>query len=316
MPAVRFSSTSTPDERIRSTTSRKSAGSREGPPVSGSRTWMCTIAAPAVRPRAPRRRSARSHRHELGPVRRRPDSRHGTGDEDLGVHRLGLYDRSEALSLSAVSSPSPFPRLLSPLSLRGRTLRNRVVFTAHTASFSQDGIPGPRAPAYYAARAAGGAGMIVMEPLPVFSSAGVTPQNYRFDDAALRSRATGGGRRGPCPRHRLRLPGLPPRGERRPLRDERERWSAREGLHQAAVPVNAPHRHARHRGADRRSRARGPHGARRRRRRSRVHVRLRHARRRVHVRGPQPTLGSIRGFAREPDAARPRDPRHAAHGDR
>ena len=48
MPAVRFSTTSTPEERIRSTTSRKSAGSREGPPVSGSRTWMCTIAAPAL----------------------------------------------------------------------------------------------------------------------------------------------------------------------------------------------------------------------------------------------------------------------------
>jgi 2,4-dienoyl-CoA reductase-like NADH-dependent reductase (Old Yellow Enzyme family) len=74
-----------------------------------------------------------------------------------------------------------FPRLLSPISLRGHELRNRVVFTAHTASFSQDGIPGPRARAYYEARAAGGAGLIVMEPLPVLQSGGVTPQNYRFD---------------------------------------------------------------------------------------------------------------------------------------
>jgi 2,4-dienoyl-CoA reductase-like NADH-dependent reductase (Old Yellow Enzyme family)/thioredoxin reductase len=81
-----------------------------------------------------------------------------------------------------MSSPSAFPRLLSPLSLRGHELRNRVVFTAHTASFSQDGIPGPRARAYYEARAAGGAGLIVMEPLPVLPSGGVTPQNYRFDD--------------------------------------------------------------------------------------------------------------------------------------
>jgi 2,4-dienoyl-CoA reductase-like NADH-dependent reductase (Old Yellow Enzyme family) len=77
---------------------------------------------------------------------------------------------------------SEFPLLLSPLSLRGHGLRNRVVFTAHTASFSEDGVPGTRARAYYEARAAGGAGLIVMEPLPVLQSAGVTPQNYRFED--------------------------------------------------------------------------------------------------------------------------------------
>jgi len=78
-----------------------------------------------------------------------------------------------------------YPRLLSPISLRGHELHNRVVFTAHTASFSQDGIPGDRARAYYEARAAGGAGLIVMEPLPVLPSAGVTPQNYRFEDESF-----------------------------------------------------------------------------------------------------------------------------------
>jgi 2,4-dienoyl-CoA reductase-like NADH-dependent reductase (Old Yellow Enzyme family) len=80
------------------------------------------------------------------------------------------------------SRPTGFPLLFTPLVLRGRELRNRVVFTAHTASFSQDGVPGPRACAYYEARAAGGAALIVMEPLPVLPSGGVTPQNYRFDD--------------------------------------------------------------------------------------------------------------------------------------
>ena len=83
---------------------------------------------------------------------------------------------------SSGSSAAPFPLLLSPLQLRGRHLRNRVVLTAHTASFSEDGVPGARARAYYEARAAGGAGLIVMEPLPVLRSAGVTPQNYRFED--------------------------------------------------------------------------------------------------------------------------------------
>jgi len=60
-----------------------------------------------------------------------------------------------------------FPHLLSPFELRGRRLPNRIVLTAHTTSFGQDGIPGPRARAYYETRAAGGAALIVMEPVPV-----------------------------------------------------------------------------------------------------------------------------------------------------
>ncbi len=75
-----------------------------------------------------------------------------------------------------------FPLLLSPLELRGKRLPSRVVFTAHTVSFGQDQVPGERARDYYAARAAGGAGLIVMEPLPVLPNGGVTPQNYRYDD--------------------------------------------------------------------------------------------------------------------------------------
>ena len=84
-----------------------------------------------------------------------------------------------------------FPLLLSALELRGKRLPSRVVFTAHTVSLGQDHLPGERARGYYAARAAGGAGMIVMEPLPVLPNGGVTPQNYRYDDErfvpALRS---------------------------------------------------------------------------------------------------------------------------------
>ena len=75
-----------------------------------------------------------------------------------------------------------FPHLLAPLTLRGHRLRNRIVLTAHTTSFGQEGVPGARARAYYEARAAGGVGLIVMEPLPVHGTGGVTPQNYRFAD--------------------------------------------------------------------------------------------------------------------------------------
>ncbi len=47
MPAVRLITTSVPEARMRSTTSRKSFGSRAPLPVAGSRTWMCATAAPA-----------------------------------------------------------------------------------------------------------------------------------------------------------------------------------------------------------------------------------------------------------------------------
>lgn len=56
-----------------------------------------------------------------------------------------------------------YPRLSSPLRVGGRTLRNRVVFTAHLTNYAQSGLPTDQHAAYYAARAAGGAGMIITE---------------------------------------------------------------------------------------------------------------------------------------------------------
>ena len=47
IPAVRFSTTSTSAARIRSVTSRYRSNRREGLPLSGSRTWQWTMAAPA-----------------------------------------------------------------------------------------------------------------------------------------------------------------------------------------------------------------------------------------------------------------------------
>jgi hypothetical protein len=41
------------------------------------------------------------------------------------------------------------PRLMSPLKLRDQTLRNRIVFGAHTANMSDQGMPGPRFGLYF-----------------------------------------------------------------------------------------------------------------------------------------------------------------------
>ena len=54
-----------------------------------------------------------------------------------------------------------YPRLMSPLKLRDQTLRNRIVFGAHTANMSDQGMPGPRFGKYLLERALGGAAMVV-----------------------------------------------------------------------------------------------------------------------------------------------------------
>lgn len=57
----------------------------------------------------------------------------------------------------------PFAHLLAPLVLRGKTMPSRVVFAAHQTNFATHNRLTPRHAAYYAARAAGGAGLVVLE---------------------------------------------------------------------------------------------------------------------------------------------------------
>ncbi len=75
-----------------------------------------------------------------------------------------------------------FPKLFSPVQLRGHTLRNRIVFGAHTANMAVEGLPTERHAAYYAERAIGGAAMIVIEPMPVHAAAVLTRGNFRHGD--------------------------------------------------------------------------------------------------------------------------------------
>ncbi len=72
-----------------------------------------------------------------------------------------------------------FPRVFSPIDLRGHTLRNRIVFGAHTANMAVDGLPTERHVAYYEERAIGGAAMLVIEPMPVHAAAVLTRGNFR-----------------------------------------------------------------------------------------------------------------------------------------
>jgi len=77
------------------------------------------------------------------------------------------------------------PRLMSPLSLRGHTLRNRIVFGAHTANMADQGLPGPRFGGYLLERALGGVAMIVAEPMPVHRSGVLTRGNFLHSTDAV-----------------------------------------------------------------------------------------------------------------------------------
>jgi 2,4-dienoyl-CoA reductase-like NADH-dependent reductase (Old Yellow Enzyme family) len=71
--------------------------------------------------------------------------------------------------------------LFERIRLANHDLRSRAVFTAHTVTLSDNGVPGDRAAAYYRTRAEGGAGLIVIEPIPVLPNGRVIPQNYDPD---------------------------------------------------------------------------------------------------------------------------------------
>ena len=87
--------------------------------------------------------------------------------------------------VSAPNVPHAFPNVFAPLHLRHRTLRSRINFGAHTANMGEDGLVSDRHIAYYRERAVGGAGMIVVEPMPVHRTAVLTRGNFRADDDSV-----------------------------------------------------------------------------------------------------------------------------------
>jgi 2,4-dienoyl-CoA reductase-like NADH-dependent reductase (Old Yellow Enzyme family) len=78
-----------------------------------------------------------------------------------------------------------FPHVFEPLQLRHKTLRTRINFGAHTTNMSEAGYPSERHIGYYRERALGGAGMIVVEPIPVHATGVLTRGNFRPDDDSV-----------------------------------------------------------------------------------------------------------------------------------
>jgi mycofactocin system FadH/OYE family oxidoreductase 2 len=71
--------------------------------------------------------------------------------------------RSKRVRESLETGARVAPTLSSPLRVGPLTLPNRLVFCAHLTDAALDGLPTEQHAAYYAARAAGGAGMIITE---------------------------------------------------------------------------------------------------------------------------------------------------------
>jgi mycofactocin system FadH/OYE family oxidoreductase 2 len=62
-----------------------------------------------------------------------------------------------------MSAGGRYQLLFQPLRLGPVVVRNRIVFSAHLTNYAEDGLPSAQHAAYYGARAAGGAGLIITE---------------------------------------------------------------------------------------------------------------------------------------------------------
>src|ERR1019366_18740 len=62
-----------------------------------------------------------------------------------------------------MSGASRYRYLFSPLRIGPVVVRNRIVFSAHLTNYAEDGLPSQQHADYYAARAAGGVGLIITE---------------------------------------------------------------------------------------------------------------------------------------------------------
>lgn len=69
---------------------------------------------------------------------------------------------------------SQFPHLFSPLHIRGKVLKNRIMSTGHDTSMPTDNLVNDQLVAYHTARAKGGVGLIVLQVAGVHDSARYT----------------------------------------------------------------------------------------------------------------------------------------------
>src|SRR5690606_13786399 len=132
---------------------------RGGAPRSPCSAWSARTvrtARPSHRPGPPSRPAPRKGRTGE-PGARRPGPRAGP------AARFGAVRPVRCGRAVAMSPARTYRHLFTPLRVGPLTLANRIVFCAHLTNYAAHGAPTERHAAYYAARAAGGAGLIITE---------------------------------------------------------------------------------------------------------------------------------------------------------
>lgn len=79
----------------------------------------------------------------------------------------------------------PFPHLFAPITVNGMSLQNRIVMTAMHLGYTPEGEVSDRLIAFYAARAQGGAGLIIVGGCPIDEYGGMSSMIAIHDDRFL-----------------------------------------------------------------------------------------------------------------------------------
>ncbi len=85
------------------------------------------------------------------------------GHPPPATHPLPCGPARPGCTLGPVPASTRYPLLFSPIRLGPVTAANRIVFAAHLTNYAVEGRPSDQHAAYYGARAAGGAGLIITE---------------------------------------------------------------------------------------------------------------------------------------------------------
>src|SRR5581483_5836979 len=81
----------------------------------------------------------------------------------LPVHRVPSQSAGKLRLSGQKMTGSPLQHLFSPLTIRGKTIKNRILSTGHDTTIPTDSLPNERLAAYHQARAEGGAGLIIVQ---------------------------------------------------------------------------------------------------------------------------------------------------------
>src|SRR5690242_12955840 len=119
-----------------------------------------------------------SARSKVIPIRRRSWPQHEISARNSERPPLALASafiaQSQHSPWEGQLSGSALKHLFSPITIRGKTIKNRILSTGHDTTMPTDSLPNDRLVAYHQARAEGGVGLIIVQVAGVHDSARYT----------------------------------------------------------------------------------------------------------------------------------------------